>query len=119
MRLVLAAGALILFVRANTALAQEPASPVAGPPAFFNNTEFGGLADVYYDWYSTKHASSPLYRNFDTRHNQFSFTMVQLWLAKTATAGSRVGFKVKLNFGPAATELIHASDPGAALIDNL
>ncbi len=115
----LLAGTLIVFILASAAPAQEPANPAAGPRAFLSNTEIGGLADVYYDWYSTKRSSSPLYRNFDTKYNEFSFTMVQLWLAKTVTAASRVGFKVKLNFGPAATEIVHASDPGAALIDNL
>ena len=74
--------------------------------------EIGGLADVYYDWYSTKPTGNAPLRNFDTKHNQFSFTMVELWTSKTPTADSRTGFNVKLNFGPATTEFIHSTDPG-------
>ena len=81
-------------------------------PAAAQGVEIGGLADVYYDWYSTKPTGNAPLRNFDTKHNQFSFSMVELWTSKTPTADSRTGFNVKLNFGPATSEFIHSTDPG-------
>jgi hypothetical protein len=77
---------------------------------FFSETQFGGLVDFYYDYYSTKPEGDALYRNFDTQHNQFRLSMGQIWIAKAPTAGQRAGYKVKLNFGPAAT-LINAYEP--------
>ena len=107
--------------------ASAPADPATPPdpkadPAqesgivgFFRNTELGGLADVYYDYYSTKPTGDALYRNFDTKHNQFGFSMAELWVAKGPTSDSRAGFKVRFTIGPAAT-LIHASEPGTTEI---
>lgn len=120
--------ALVLpALMAGTARAQTPdAKPLAATPAaasavqapagagtaFFQSTELGGLVDAYYGWYSTKPSGNAPLRNFDTKHNQFSFTMVELWAAKTPTADSRTGFNLKLNFGPATSEFIHSTDPG-------
>lgn len=104
--------------------ASTPASPPAETPApppdpapadtqesFFRQTELGGLVDAYYDYYSTKPHGDVQFRNFDTKHNQFALSMAQVWIAKAATAGSRTGFKVKLNFGPSSS-LVNAYEPG-------
>src|SRR5437773_8697592 len=96
------------------AAAQAPAAPA---PA--TSTEFGGLVDVYYDFYSTKPAGDAPYRNFDTKHNQFALSMAEVWLAKAPTADSRAGFKLKLNFGPASTNFIHAAEPGGSTFQNI
>ena len=99
----------IVAVMAVPALAQTPA------PAPGSGVDVGGLVDVYYDFYSTRPAGDAPFRNFDTKHNQFALSMAEIWLAKAATADARAGFKVRLNFGPAAT-LIHAAEPGGQQI---
>jgi hypothetical protein len=115
----------IVSISAPPLLAQEPAGPGPSdaapappdPPAaetqesFFRSTELGALVDAYYDFYSTRPAGNAQYRNFDTKHNQFAFSMAQVWIGKPASADSRTGFKVKFNFGPAST-LVNAFEPG-------
>jgi hypothetical protein len=98
------------------ASAQTPPTPPAAPAP---STEIGALVDVYYDFYSTKPTGNAPYRNFDTKHNQFALSMAELWLDKTPTADSRTGYKLKLSFGPATTEFIHAAEPGAAALQNI
>jgi hypothetical protein len=104
--------------------AATPATAAATPPAeeqpasnesksYFTDTQFGALADVYYDYYSTRPEGDALYRNFDTRHNALRFSMAQVWISKAPTADQRAGYKVKLNFGHAAT-LINAYEPSDA-----
>lgn len=117
----------ILCISPEPARAQEAAGPApsaaAAPPpddpppaetqeSFFRNTEVGALVDAYYDFYSTKPSGDAQFRNFDTKHNQFAFSMAQVWLAKPASADSRTGFKVKFNFGPAST-LVNSFEPGS------
>jgi Putative beta-barrel porin-2, OmpL-like. bbp2 len=82
---------------------------------FFRNTEIGGLVDGYYDYYSTK--KNGIFRNFDVNHNTFTGNMAELWIAKTPAADSRLGYKVKLNFGPAASNLIAFNEPGGPLVN--
>jgi hypothetical protein len=103
---------LALTLWTSSALAQTPAPAPAAP-----STEIGGLVDVYYDFYSNK--SDGQYRNFDTKHNQFAMSMAQVWLAKAPTESSRVGFKFKLNFGPASSNFIHALEPGGTPYNNI
>ena len=103
-----------IVAAAPAAAAVSAQAPAGGGTTFFQSTEFGGLVDAYYDWYSTKPSGNAPLRNFDTKHNQFSFSMVELWVAKAPTADSRTGFNLKLNFGPATSEIIHATDPGGA-----
>jgi hypothetical protein len=91
----------------------EQAPPPEEGKGFFSDTQFGGLADIYYDYYSTKPDADALYRNFDTRHNTFRLSMAQLWIAKAPTADQRAGYKVKFNFGPAA-RMINAYEPSDA-----
>ena len=94
-------------------MAAEPQAPPA-PPAepgyvtFFKSTEFGGLADVYYAYNSTKMPA--LYRAFDGAQNTFTPSMVELYFMKAATMDSRVGFKIKTIFGPAAKTINGGDD---------
>jgi hypothetical protein len=102
--------------------APPPAAPAAPDPDkvtlnFFKGTEIGGLVDTYYDWYNTK--ADGAFRNFDTKHNMFSLSMAEIWLGKTPAADSRVGYKVRLNFGPAATNFINAAEPGGSTFQNI
>src|ERR1700674_6124155 len=76
--------------------APPPAPPAAPDPDkvtlnFFKGTEIGGLVDGYYDYYSTK--ADGVARNFDTKHNSFSLSMAEVWLAKTPDKDSRLGYK--------------------------
>ena len=41
--------------------------------------------------------------------------MAELWVAKTPAADSPVGYKVRLNYGPAASNLIACAEPGGPL----
>ena len=45
--------------------------------------------------------------------------MAEVWLTKAPTADSRVGFKLKLNFGPATSNFIHAAEPGGSPYQNI
>jgi hypothetical protein len=109
------AACLLCIGTATQAAAQAPggdpgqATPAAPDPDkvtlnFFKGTEVGGLVDAYYDWYSTK--ADGVYRNFDTKHNAFSLSMAEVWLAKAPAADSRVGYKVKLAFGPTTSDFV-------------
>jgi len=109
---------LVLGLTAARVSAQTPA-PAAPPPAPSSSIEFGGLADIYYDFYSTKPTGDAPYRNFNTKHNSFAFSMAEVWLNKAPTADSRAGFRVKLNFGPATTNIIHATEPGGPSLQNI
>ena len=88
----------------------QPTPPAPEERGFFSDTQVGGLVDVYYDYFSTKPDADAIYRNFDTRHDALRFSMAQLWIAKAPTADERAGYKVKLNFGHAAT-MINAYEP--------
>jgi hypothetical protein len=110
----------VLFLAPRPAAAQAP--PASAPPAAASaaaSTDIGGLVDAYYDYYSTKPTGSAPYRNFDTLHNQFAFSMAEVWLTKAPTADSRVGFKLKLNFGPATSNFIHSAEPGGSPYQNI
>jgi len=105
---------------AATPTAAAPAAAPAPPPeqksditVFFKGTEIGGLIDANYNWYSTKPDGDALFRNFDTRHNQFRVSMAQLWISKAPTTDSRAGFKVKLSVGPATT-IVQSLEPGGS-----
>ena len=105
------------------ASAQAPPAPstpnTAAAPAPAPSIELGGLVDAYYDFYSTKPSGDAQFRNFDTRHNQFALSMAEIWLAKTPTADSRTGFKVRLNFGPASSNFIHSTEPAGSALQNI
>lgn len=110
------AGLALVTITAGPAAAQTATSSTT--PAFFRNIQFGGLADVYYDYNSNEVEGDAPFRNFDTRHNAVRFAMAQLWVAKTPAADSRIGFNVKLNAGHAA-DMIHGVEPSTlAAFDN-
>ena len=72
--------------------------------AFFRKVEFSGLVDVYYTYNFNKPPTgtmTPL-RNFDVRHNQFSVSLLEFAMNKTATADDRVGFRFDLQYGQLA-----------------
>ena len=101
----------------DSATTQAPADSgaKAAPTGFFGSFELGGLADAYYDYYSTKPDGDATFRNFDTRHNAVRFSMAQIWLMKAPTDDSRAGMNLKFNFGHAAT-LINSYEPSSARV---
>ena len=109
-RLLTVGSSLFLALAMVTMTGLEAAAQA--PPA---GVEIGGLVDGYYDYNSNKTLGDAPYRNFDTKHNQFAFSMAELWVNKAPTADSRGGFRFKMNFGPAAA-MIHASEPGTVAI---
>jgi len=95
------------------ARAQEPAKP-ADPPDpdkvtlnFFKNTEIGGLVDVY--WLYNSNKVPPLYQAFNVLYNSFDVSMAEIWVNKTPTADSRIGYKIRTTFGSAADIMAAAS----------
>ena len=110
------AACLMSVATASSVAAQDPApDPDKVTLNFFKNTEIGGLVDGYYDYFSTK--SDGQYRNFDTSHNAFTLNMAELWVAKTPASDSPVGYKIRLNYGPAASNLIAFAEPGGPLVN--
>ena len=78
---------------------------------FFRSVELSGIVDAYYTYNFNEPATgsfTPL-RNFDVRHNQFSVALVELALAKPASADSRLGFRFDLQYGQVAN--IFNADP--------
>ncbi|HEV8630513.1 MAG TPA: porin, partial [Thermoanaerobaculia bacterium] len=78
--------------------------------------EITGFVDGYYG-YNFNHPpgvgySTPL-RNFDTKNNQLSLSLIEVALEQKPTTGRRVGFRADLDFGP-TTDLVHAAEPGGA-----
>ncbi len=98
---------VVVVLTAAPASAQAAATST---PKFFQNIQFGGLADAYYDHNDNKTEGDAPFRNFDTRHNKVSLSMAQLWVMKAPAADSRVGFNFKVIGGHAA-EMIHAVEP--------
>jgi len=94
------------------AAAQAPQRTASAPayPKFFSNIQFGGLADLYYNYNSNEPDGDAPFRNFDTKHNRPRLSMAQLWMSKAPTSDSRIGFTVKLTAGHAA-DMIHAAEP--------
>ncbi len=122
MRFMFSLGAVVLCLSVpQLAAAQDPPKPADQAPApdpdkvtlnFFKGTEIGGLVDGNYQWNSNKVA--PLYRAFDVKHNTFDLSMAEVWLAKSPTMDSPIGYKVRLSFGSATDIMAGASGQFAA-----
>ena len=97
------------------AVASEQTQAGGGAMSFFEGTELFGLVDAYYDWYSTKPSGDAPLRNFDTKHNQFGLSLLEVGLAKAPTADSRAGFRLDLDYGP-TTALVHGGEPGGLTV---
>jgi hypothetical protein len=110
----LAACVLSVAAVRQTAAQDKPADPNPPPPDpdkvtlnFFRNTEIGGLVDAY--WLYNSNKVPPLYQAFDVLYNSFDVSMAEIWIAKSPTADSRIGYKVRTTFGSAADIMASAS----------
>ena len=77
---------------------------------FFRNTEITGFVDAYYGYNFNSPPGDTQLRNFDIKHNQFSFNLAELALEKKPTPDSRGGFRMDLGFGPTA-DIVHSFEP--------
>ena len=82
----------------------------SGILSFFRATEITGFVDAYYGYNFNSPPGDTQLRNFDTKHNQFSFNLAEVALEKKPTPDSRVGFRMDLNFGP-TTDIVHSLEP--------
>jgi maltoporin len=110
----LAACVLSVAVVRQTAAQDKPADATPPPPDpdkvtlnFFKNTEIGGLVDAY--WLYNSNKVPPSYQAFDVLYNSFDVSMAEIWIAKTPTTDSPIGYKVRTTFGSAADIMASAS----------
>ena len=83
----------------------------AGLAAFVRSIGVVGFVDAYYSYRFQPSSGDAQLRNFDTKHNQFSFNLAEIALERRPTTQSRLGFRLDFNVGP-ATDMVHAAEPG-------
>jgi putative OmpL-like beta-barrel porin-2 len=122
---VCALSAIGMVARADDTPAPAPAptaAPSASPsPAPSSETsppgpapiEITGFVDTYYSYNFNKPAGDTQLRNFDTKHNQLSFGLLEVALEQKPTAKNRLGFRADLDYGP-TTDIVHAAEPGGS-----
>jgi hypothetical protein len=98
---------------ADPAASPSPAPTPEKPPAAAAPITISGFVDTYYSYNFNQPEGDTQLRNFDTKHNQLSLNLIEVALEQKPTAGSRLGFRADLDFGP-ATDLVHAAEPGGA-----
>jgi hypothetical protein len=52
---------------------------------------------------------TPSYQAFDVLYNSFDVSMAEFWVAKSPSADSRIGYKIRTTFGSAADIMASAS----------
>jgi hypothetical protein len=87
----------------------EPSPEPAGPAPI----EVMGFVDTYYGYNFNKPPVDTQLRNFDTKHNQLSFGLLEVALEQKPTEKSRLGFRADLDYGP-TTDIVHAAEPGGS-----
>ncbi|HEY0004779.1 MAG TPA: outer membrane beta-barrel protein [Pyrinomonadaceae bacterium] len=79
---------------------------------FFKKTQVSGFIDTYYAYNFNRPANRVnAFRSFDSRHHQFAFNVAEIAFEKTPEEDSRFGFRVDLDFGPAA-DFLSGTEPG-------
>lgn len=104
----------------------EPQAPAAADNPtlkFFSGTELSGFVDTYYSYnFNTPKTACATVggveifnclHNFDVAHNAFSLNLAEIALEKKPTTDSRAGFRVDLDYGPAAA-MVAGFDPSGA-----
>ena len=104
------------------AAAAAQAAPAENPVlTFFKGTELSGFVDAYYSYNFNTPAKAcatvggvavfNCLHNFDVAHNAFGLNLAELSLEKKPTTGSRGGYRIDLDYGPAAA-IVAGFDPG-------
>ena len=100
---------------ANNAPDAKPTAPAweDGFRRFFKEVEVSGFVDGYYGYNFNKPAGrTTQLRSFETRNNEFALNLIEIVLEKKPDPDeSRFGFRLDLNFGPAA-DLTHGAEFG-------
>jgi len=99
--------ALCGAVAAVSAFAQDPEpspSPTPEPPGI----EVTAFVDTYYGYNFNK--VDPLLRSFAVQHNTLSLSLAEVAFEKKATADSRLGFRIDLDFGKTA-DIVASFEP--------
>ncbi len=91
---------------AEAAAAAEPAATPKPAPV-----EVSSFVDTYYGYFFNKPTGNVPLRNFDTNHNTFSLSLVELAAEQKPSTASRLGFRLDLQAGHTA-DLVNAFEPG-------
>ena len=85
-------------------------APEATPPGPAP-VEVTTFVDTYYGYFFNKPSGNVPLRNFDTKHNTFSLSLVELTAEQKVTTANRLGFRLDLQAGRTA-DLVNAFEPG-------
>jgi hypothetical protein len=111
LRHLIHAAGVALCLTAASAFGQDAPAPEPSPaasPAPAPGVDVSGFVDAYYMYNFNK--VDPALRTFDVQHNAFSLSLAEIAFQKTATADSKGGFRVDLDFGKTA-DLVAAYEP--------
>lgn len=95
---------------APTPTADEAQSNGEGILNFFKQVEVTGFIDGYYSYnFNKPFGRTNQLRSYETRNNEFALNLAEIALEKKVDSTSRLGFRLDLNYGPAA-DLTHAGE---------
>lgn len=79
---------------------------------FFKQVEVTGFIDGYYSYnFNKPFGRTNQLRSYETRNNEFALNLAEIALEKKPDSSSRFGFRLDLNYGPAA-DLTHVGEFG-------
>ena len=102
---------------ADPAASPSPAPVPEKPAAAAAPIAISGFVDAYWGYNFNQPEADTQLRNFDTHHDQLSLNLIEVALERKPAAGSRLGFRADVNYGP-ANDLVHATEPGGADVFN-
>lgn len=99
--------------------AAPPQASAGGAPAAQQSApaiDISGFVDFYYGYnFNAPATGQAQLRNFDIQHNSFSLNLAEVAFERKPNNESRGGFRVDLDYGPAA-QMVHASEPGGPAV---
>jgi hypothetical protein len=94
------------------AAAEQKESKESGLLNFLKTTDVSGFIDTYYSFNFNRPAGRESQaRSFDGKHNQFALGVAEISFQREPREDSRFGFRLDLNFGPAA-DFLSSGEPG-------